>query len=51
MWSLPEIIVQNNPELAGEETEETKYTKALNRRVALATKERKDEQNEAQCGA
>lgn len=35
MWSLQEIIVQNNPELAGDESEYTKATKSLNRRNAL----------------
>lgn len=35
MWSLPEILVQNNPELRSEETGHTKRVKALNRRKAL----------------
>ena len=37
MWSLPEILTINNPELALPETEHTREIKALNRRNALAT--------------
>lgn len=46
MWSLPEILVQNNPELRSPETKETKAAKALIRRknlikAALAKEERR----------
>ena len=36
MWSLPETLVLNNPELGLPETEHTRTIKALNKRNALA---------------
>lgn len=36
MYSLPELLVLNNPELQSPETEHTKVVKALNKRNTLA---------------